>query len=42
MVIGHDVVCPTLVGRESEVGAVHALLERARDGAGQVALIVGE
>lgn len=42
MYIGHDVVCPTLVGREPEVGAVRALLERGRNGSGEVALIVGE
>ncbi|MBW8770977.1 MAG: AAA family ATPase [Gemmatimonadetes bacterium] len=40
--IRHDVVCPTIVGRDSELGAVRAVLDRARSGAGQVALIVGE
>jgi predicted ATPase len=42
MYLGHDVVCPTLVGRELEVGAVRSLLERVREGSGQVALIVGD
>lgn len=38
----HGVVCPTLVGREGEVGAGLAVLERVRAGAGEVALIAGE
>jgi DNA-binding CsgD family transcriptional regulator/tetratricopeptide (TPR) repeat protein len=38
----YGVVCPTLVGREGEVGAGRALLERVQAGAGEVALIVGE
>jgi predicted ATPase len=38
----HDLVCPTIVGRDSELDAVRAVLDRARGGAGQVALIVGE
>jgi DNA-binding CsgD family transcriptional regulator len=42
MHIRHDVVCPTLIGRDPEVGAVRALIERARNGRGGVALIVGE
>src|SRR5688500_1236763 len=42
MQLPHDVVCPTLVGRDLEVGAVRAVIERARAGSGQVALIVGE
>src|SRR5512142_545014 len=37
-----DVVCPTLIGREPEVVAVRRVLDGARGGAGQVALIVGE
>src|SRR3954454_5577628 len=40
--IRHDVVCPTIVGRDSELGAVRAVLDRARSGVGEVALIVGE
>ena len=42
MNIRHDVVCPTLVGRDPEVGAVRLLIEQVRGGRGQVALIVGE
>ena len=42
MQIRHDVVCPTLIGRDSEVGAARALIERAWEARGQVALIVGE
>jgi len=37
-----DVVCPALIGRGQELAAVHRVLEHARDGSGQVALIVGE
>ncbi|MGE5099786.1 MAG: ATP-binding protein, partial [Deltaproteobacteria bacterium] len=37
-----DVVCPTLIGREPEVVAVRRVLDGARGGTGQVALIVGE
>ena len=42
MNIRHDVVCPTLVGRDPEVGAVRLLIEQVRGGRGQVALIVGD
>src|SRR6058998_2428800 len=35
MHLRHDVVCPTIVGRDAEIDA-------ARAGTGQVALIVGE
>ena len=42
MQIRHDVVCPTLIGRDPEVGAARALIERAWEARGQVALIVGE
>ena len=42
MHIHHDVVCPTLIGRTPQVAALRQLLERAREGAGRVALIVGE
>ena len=38
----HDVVCPTLIGRESEIAATSRVLERARQGNGNVALLVGE
>src|SRR4029434_10851337 len=42
MYLEHDVVCPTLVGRTAEVTAARQVLARAREGAGGVALIVGE
>jgi predicted ATPase len=42
MHIRHDVVCPTLIGRDPEVGAVRELIERAWEARGHVALIVGE
>src|SRR5688572_2106400 len=42
MQLDHDVVCPALVGRHPEVAAVRRVLERARDGTGSVALIVGD
>ena len=42
MHLRHDVVCPTLVGRDAEIDAVRTVLDRARSGVGQVALIVGE
>jgi DNA-binding CsgD family transcriptional regulator len=38
----HDVVCPTLIGRDDEIAATQRLLSRAQDGGGSVALIVGE
>jgi DNA-binding CsgD family transcriptional regulator len=38
----YDVVCPTLVGRAPQIAALRRVLGRARDGSGQVALIVGE
>lgn len=38
----HDVICRSLVGRDSELASARRLLGRSRDGAGQVALIVGE
>jgi DNA-binding CsgD family transcriptional regulator/tetratricopeptide (TPR) repeat protein len=38
----HDVVCPTLVGREDQLAAIHRVLADAREGHGRVALIVGE
>jgi DNA-binding CsgD family transcriptional regulator len=41
--IQQDVVCPTLIGREDLMSAVHRLLAQAREGSGgRVALIVGE
>ena len=38
----HDVVCPTLIARESELMVARENLERARDGNAHVTLIVGE
>jgi DNA-binding CsgD family transcriptional regulator len=42
MPLHHDVVCPTLVGRELQLAAIHRILTRVREGTGSVALIVGE
>src|SRR5215210_8484402 len=42
MHLQHDVVCPTLVGRQPQVAALRQVLTRAREGNGSVALIVGE
>jgi predicted ATPase len=42
MHLQHDVVCPTLVGRELQIDAVRRVLARVREGSGTVALIVGE
>ncbi|HUQ84599.1 MAG TPA: AAA family ATPase [Gemmatimonadaceae bacterium] len=42
MYVQHDVVCPTLVGRDAQVTALRQVLARAREGDGRVALIVGE
>ncbi|HEY2855889.1 MAG TPA: AAA family ATPase [Gemmatimonadaceae bacterium] len=42
MHLQHDVVCPTLVGRDTQIAAVRRVLEQARGGSGRVALIVGE
>src|SRR5690242_10334126 len=42
MHLDHDVVCPTLIGRDQQIASVRRLLTRTRDGNGSVALIVGE
>ena len=42
MHLDHDVVCPTLIGRESQIAGLRRILARAREGNGGVALIVGE
>lgn len=42
MHLDHDVVCPTLIGRESQIAGFRRVLARAREGTGGVALIVGE
>src|SRR4051812_43102762 len=42
MHLARDVVCPTLIGRDLQVGALRGVLARAREGSGRVALIVGE
>jgi len=42
MHLDHDVVCPTLIGREPQLAGLRRVLTRARDGNGGVALIVGE
>jgi predicted ATPase/DNA-binding CsgD family transcriptional regulator len=40
--IAPSVICPTLVGRANALAALRLLLERAKQGTGQVALISGE
>jgi DNA-binding CsgD family transcriptional regulator len=42
MQVQYDVVCPRIIGRDSQIAAIRGVLERVRGGAGQVALIVGE
>jgi len=42
MHLDHDVVCPTLIGREPQLAGLRRVLTRAREGNGGVALIVGE
>jgi DNA-binding CsgD family transcriptional regulator/tetratricopeptide (TPR) repeat protein len=42
MHLDHDVVCPTLIGRESQIAGLRRVLARGREGNGGVALIVGE
>lgn len=42
MPLHHDVVCPTLIARESELVVARENLERAREGNAHVTLIVGE
>jgi len=42
MHLDHDVVCPTLIGREPQLAGLRRVLTRGREGNGGVALIVGE
>jgi len=42
MHLQHDVVCPTIVGRDGQITAVRRVLANVREGSGRVALIVGE
>src|SRR6478672_12486760 len=42
MPLQHDVVCPTLVGRDLQLAAARRVLARAQEGQGRVAVIVGE
>src|SRR6478735_503240 len=42
MPLQHDVVCPTLVGRELQLAAARRVLSRGQEGQGRVAVIVGE
>jgi DNA-binding CsgD family transcriptional regulator len=42
MHLDHDVVCPTLIGRNVHLAAVRRMLTRARECSGGVSLIVGE
>ncbi|GAC1372905.1 MAG: hypothetical protein NVSMB44_40770 [Ktedonobacteraceae bacterium] len=42
MALSKSVVCPVLVGRASELAALHLFIERARGGAGGMTLLYGE
>src|SRR5437868_10087708 len=42
MHLQHDVICPTLIGRDPQLDSLRRLLAHARNGNGRVALIVGE
>lgn len=42
MPLHHDVVCPTIIGRESQMDSMRRVLAQGREGSGRVALIVGE
>ena len=42
MHLQHDVVCPTVIGRDLQLTAMRGVLARAGEGTGRVALIVGE
>jgi DNA-binding CsgD family transcriptional regulator len=42
MHLHHDVLCPSLIGRDAELAAVRRVLGNAREGNGAVALIAGE
>jgi DNA-binding CsgD family transcriptional regulator len=42
MHLDHDVVSPTLIGRDLQVSALRRVLSRAQGGSGAVALILGE
>src|SRR5678815_2916128 len=42
MHLQHDVVCPTVIGRDLQLTAMRGVLARAGEGTGGVALIVGE
>jgi DNA-binding NarL/FixJ family response regulator len=42
MHLQHDVVCPTLIGREAQLESLRRLIAQARGGTGRVAAIVGE
>src|SRR5215218_9112979 len=42
MQLQHDVVCPTVIGRDRQLAALRHVLARASEGSGRVALIVGE
>jgi DNA-binding CsgD family transcriptional regulator len=42
MHLQHDVVCPTLIGRDAQLESLRRLLAQARGGTGRVAAVVGE
>ena len=41
-VFGSPVICPVLIGRASELAALHLCVEQVKDGKGQVAVLSGE
>ena len=40
--LNNPVVCPVLIGRTAEIAAFHLLIDQAKNGRGQVALLCGE
>jgi DNA-binding CsgD family transcriptional regulator len=42
MIFDKSVVCPVLIGRESDLQRLHLLMTQAQEGKGQIALIAGE
>lgn len=42
MLFGTPITCPVLIGRTAELSTLHALIEQAKSGKGQVAVLSGE
>src|SRR5947199_4830114 len=42
MLFGTPIICPVLIGRTAELTALHLLIDRARNGKGQIVLLSGE